>query len=139
VTAAVAVFLGAISLPGIPAAAGRARGYDTDHLGGCPQEVVDDTLLLTDELVTNAVRHSRSSRVGGKVAVTLAHSGHLVRVKVADEGADTEPQIVDDADVADESGRGLRLVEAFSSRWGVEHLDGTTVVWFEIDLPEREV
>jgi anti-sigma regulatory factor (Ser/Thr protein kinase) len=134
-----AVSLGAVSLPGIPAAAACARTYITRALSDCPG-IIDDAALCAGELVTNAVLHSRSGD-GGRVGVTVARRDTAVRVEVQDAGGDTVPALpAEDADAADESGRGLRLVEAFSSRWGVQRISpGMTVVWFEIDLPRREV
>lgn len=33
-----------------------------------------------------------------------------------------------------ESGRGLRIIEALSHRWGIESLDGGKTVWAEFQL-----
>jgi anti-sigma regulatory factor (Ser/Thr protein kinase) len=48
--------------PGQPDQVARARSFLKRHCGPCP--VLDDALLLTSELCTNAVRHSASGDGG---------------------------------------------------------------------------
>ncbi|WP_433248658.1 ATP-binding protein [Actinomadura nitritigenes] len=88
-------------------------------LFGCP--VLDDVLLTVDELVVNALRHTRSGRPGGTFAVDIVSWGGSFAVAVTDEGAPCEPAVADaDADAGDdaESGRGLRTVSLLASGWG---------------------
>jgi anti-sigma regulatory factor (Ser/Thr protein kinase) len=95
-------------------------------------ELADVAELVVSELVTNALRH------GVPVARRLA-SDHCVRLRllaeapfvmcmVADPGH--EIPVLQDADPAAESGRGLTVVEACCVRWGWHLLDeGGKVVW----------
>jgi hypothetical protein len=53
-----------------------------------------------------------------------------VRVSVSDES--DEPLQPRDAEPQSESGRGLALVEAMSSNWGVLRRQGGKTVWFEV-------
>jgi anti-sigma regulatory factor (Ser/Thr protein kinase) len=82
-------------------------------------------VLLTSELVTNVVAHAHTSC---HLGVELFPD--VVRVSVSDEsGAPLQPR---NAKLQDESGRGLSLVEALSSNWGIiTHMTGKTV-WFEV-------
>jgi serine/threonine-protein kinase RsbW len=79
-----------------------------------------DTGLLVSELVTNALRHTRSGRPGGTVLVAVAGGWDSVTVHVHDLGADDgqvpRPRLAAaDAD----SGRGLALVAVLSAEWGI--------------------
>jgi signal transduction histidine kinase len=72
-----------------------------------------DLLSVTDELVSNAVRHAGGTSIG----VSLQRVAEGVLVEVADGDRGHPPQPRDAADL-DDSGRGLRIVEALSVRWG---------------------
>jgi Stage II sporulation protein E (SpoIIE)/Histidine kinase-like ATPase domain len=94
-------------------------------------DTLDTAALLTTELVSNAIRQTRDELV-----VTVRLAGDRLRVGVADS-SHRRPQLVQ-VGSRDTSGRGLHLVEAMSTSWGVEPDDrglGKTV-WFELDLPE---
>ncbi|WP_433151948.1 ATP-binding protein [Actinomadura nitritigenes] len=101
--------------PGTPDQAAAVRRFTTMLLSGCP--VLDDILLTVDELVVNALRHTRSGRPGGIFTVELAHWEGAVAVAVTDEGASSEPAVTDAADDV-ESGRGLRTVSLLAAGWG---------------------
>lgn len=88
-------------------------------------ERCDDALLLTSELVTNAVLHGRS-----EVCVELAARGDVVRIAVLDENSRHPMPVTQDPDALD--GRGLALVEALADRWGVEDRPMGKAVWFEL-------
>jgi hypothetical protein len=87
-------------------------------------------MLLTSELVTNSVNHSDSRLPGGTVAVTVRAGADRVLVEVADDGGTTVPALRRDDDLG-ESGRGLRLVDAFSLDWNYYRSAVSTVTWFE--------
>ena len=94
--------------------------------------LADVTELVVSELVTNALRH------GVPMARRLA-SDHCVRLRLLAEAPFVMCMVADpghgipvlqDADPAAESGRGLTVVEACSVRWGWHLLDeGGKVVW----------
>jgi anti-sigma regulatory factor (Ser/Thr protein kinase) len=86
--------------------------------------------LLSSELLANAVLHG-PTQTG--IGLQLVVSDEVARVSVSD-GAETSP-VVMRTDPSALSGRGMAIVEAMSSRWGVEvHEDGGKTVWFELDL-----
>jgi anti-sigma regulatory factor (Ser/Thr protein kinase) len=86
--------------------------------------------LLSSELLANAVLHGP---VQTGIGVQLVVTEDTARVSVSD-GAETSP-VVMRTDPSALSGRGMAIVEAMSSRWGVEvHEDGGKTVWFELDL-----
>ncbi|SCK42467.1 ATP-binding protein [Streptomyces sp. WMMB 322] len=100
-------------------------------------EPSDDIASVVGELAANAVLHGRVP--GRDFALVLRFGGDHVRVEVTDArtgGRPTAPgQLVAPADES-ESGRGLLLVSALASRWGITDnapAPGKTV-WAEIGL-----
>ncbi len=62
-----AVVLGSLTIPGRPEQVSRARAYVAALAGAAAETAA----LLTSELVTNAVLHTRSGRDGGTVTVVV--------------------------------------------------------------------
>jgi len=85
-------------------------------------------VLLTSELVTNALRYSQSSV---DLHLEVIEQTQTVRISVHD--ADPRmPQLLAVPAEA-ENGRGLWLVDALAERWGTEQLLGDgKQVWFEL-------
>ena len=106
----------------------RARRLVATTLRQCPAGA--DAVLLTNELITNAVVHSTSGR-NGLFTVTLTHRIADLRVEVADQGG---PWIPDGAGHT-EHGRGLLIVSNLARAWGVTGDDSGRTVWFELDCP----
>jgi len=98
----------------------------------------DTAVLLTSEIVTNAILHSRSSN-GGEVVITVLSQGQVVRVEVRDHGSDKVSVPCPRAEVSDldDSGRGLLIVEELASSWGCDHGADATVTWFELNGAAR--
>lgn len=94
-------------------------------------ERCDDALLLTSELVTNAVLHGRSE-VCVEIEGEVDADGGVVRISVLDENSRRPAQVPQDPDALD--GRGLALVHAIADRWGVEERPMGKAVWFELAL-----
>ena len=110
-----------------PAAPAHARQWLRDMLAGFgpPHELLADTLIVVDELVSNSVLHAATPMV-----VTLEYEPSVVRCSVSDRCASGPmPRVVERADG---TGRGLRLVNAIATRWGVERSHVGTTVWAEI-------
>lgn len=103
------------SFPGGAMQARAVRRFVACLLEGCP--FLDDVLLAVDELVANAVRHTKSGQAGGSFTVEVLRGGGGVAVSVADQGGPDEP-VARDADVLAESGRGLRTVSLTAASWG---------------------
>jgi anti-sigma regulatory factor (Ser/Thr protein kinase) len=116
------------TLPPTAESASVARWLVKDLLKNLVDEDTRDTAaLLTTELVSNAIRHTRDELV-----VSVRVAGGLLRVGVADS-SHRRPQLVQ-VGQRDTSGRGLHLVEAMADRWGVDPDErglGKTV-WFEL-------
>lgn len=102
-------------------------GADADGNG-----LVDDAVLLTSELVTNAVVHA-----GTPVHVTCKLAGSNVEVVVRDsQPASLVPEPPDPSCGSAErtNGRGLLLPSALASAWGVTYGRTAKAVWFRIGL-----
>jgi len=94
-------------------------------LDGRDGVVVDDAVLVTDELVTNAVRHGGPWRT---CRLALTNGGATLRIEVID-GATAPPRFRRPDSTG---GRGLVLVDQLASAWGVvRHHHGKTV-WAEM-------
>ncbi|WP_405939144.1 SpoIIE family protein phosphatase [Streptomyces sp. NBC_00726] len=116
-----------------------ARAFVRDTLQGWGYtDVVDDAVVLTSELVTNAVIHA-----GTAADVLCLRTEDGVRVEIADHYPEREiplqPAALDLDSLDSENGRGLLLCAALASRWGVEYSPTRKHVWFQLDLPDRPV
>jgi PAS domain S-box-containing protein len=116
-----------------------ARSFVRDTLQGWGfADIVDDAVVLTSELVTNAVVHA-----GTAADVLCLRSDDGVRIEVADRYPEREIPLqttpVSMGSPDREGGRGLQLCAALAGRWGVEYTPTHKQVWFQLDLPERPV
>lgn len=126
-----ATSLHARSLERVPESALAARALVAGALQAWGlAQLMDDTLLVVTELVSNAVAHA--SGPGMRVSVVRV-TALRVRVSVIDPDR-TRPQPAC-FNVKRERGRGLLLVEALSHRWGVHLLRGGKAVWAELEVP----
>ncbi|WP_338399808.1 SpoIIE family protein phosphatase [Streptomyces caatingaensis] len=116
-------------------AAARAFVRDTLQGWGFP-DIIDDAVVLTSELVTNAVVHAGTS---AEVLCVRTDSG--VRIEVSDRYPERELPLQSPArqfgGIDREGGRGLMLCTALAARWGVEYDSTHKKVWFRLDLDDR--
>ncbi|WP_405146686.1 ATP-binding protein [Sphaerisporangium sp. NBC_01403] len=118
--------------PATETAVGEARRWIRKILDG--QSRCDDAVLLLSEAMTNSVVHTKSPVIG---TVVLIEKDGRVQVEVIDDGAETLPSVPSagchSPDDLAESGRGIRLIRALSSRWGFSEESPRCVVWFALD------
>ncbi|MFD3514095.1 ATP-binding protein [Streptomyces sp. NPDC058657] len=100
-------------------------------------ELIDRAALLTSELATNSVQHTRSP-----AAVRLHWLFPVLRVSVMDLSPEL-PRILRPAPSAhDETGRGLTLLDRLADRWGgCATSDGPfggggKTMWFELTVAD---
>ncbi len=123
-----------------PGQAGQVRivrWWLTDQLGG--PAACDDVVLACSELSANAIIHSDSGLQGGVFTVRLAIDRDLVRIEVIDQGGAWPGRRRDDNSAAaleDDSqcGRGLRIVAALASAWGIAGDQEGRTAWCEIKV-----
>ncbi len=92
-----------------------------------PPDVTDGLVLLLSEVATNALLYGRPP-----VEVMLRRTAHKVVLEVRDRGWTYPRRRLASAD--DEGGRGLELVGALATRWGVRTLSRGKAIWMEVDL-----
>ncbi len=117
-----------------PGTISQAREVRADLAKVCDQcPVADDLVLLSSELATNAILHSRSGHPGEMFTVRATlYPGDYAWVGVIDRGG---VWTGDDHD--DEHGRGLAIVASVAGdgNWGVEGDASSRVAWFRLDWP----
>lgn len=92
--------------------------------------------LLLSELVTNAVK--AQAPAAPEIGVRFALSDGLLRLEVRD--ASDELPVMKKAEEDEECGRGLVLVDALASGWGVDDRGGIgKTVWAELALCDDSV
>ena len=102
-----------------PESAQAVRRFVEGTLAGDPS--LDDILLAASEFAANVIRHARTP-----FTVRLISADDRVRVEVAD-GSSIVPAVEDLA----ESSRGLRMIDAVSTQWGVDVTESGKTVWAE--------
>jgi anti-sigma regulatory factor (Ser/Thr protein kinase) len=98
--------------------------------GRVEPSVLPDIRLLVSELVANSVKYGGD----GPVRLEVVADGDRVRAEIIDQGVGFTPVARND-DLDRVGGWGLHLVERLATSWGT--YEGSTHVWFEIDLGGR--
>lgn len=119
-------------LPPLATSAREARELSTDRCVHWGVGLLSgDVALVVTELVANAVRHA-----GTDIVLRLVPLADGIRLEVTD--GSTRPLRRTVASTQDEGGRGLQLVDALATRYGVEADPAGKRVWAELhQLPER--
>jgi two-component sensor histidine kinase len=87
---------------------------------------LDVALLLTSELVTNAIQYGQPPIV----LSILVDNGLTISVSDAESSVPVRRPV----EPLSQRGRGLQLVGAMADRWGFEDFDGTSkTVWFQMN------
>jgi anti-sigma regulatory factor (Ser/Thr protein kinase) len=95
---------------------------------GLDGEEVEVAVLLTSELVTNAIRH-------GTAPVRVRAEVGRRRLRIAVEDGSRGTVTPHEAASTDLDGRGLHLVDTLADRWGCRPAYGGKRVWFELGHP----
>ncbi|MET7547454.1 ATP-binding SpoIIE family protein phosphatase [Streptomyces sp. NPDC005479] len=143
------------SLPGnllAPAAARRfvrAALAEWTGLGlpaavGFSDRLADDAVIVSDELVTNAVVHAgttvellfrlEEAAEGEAAALVLEVADHHPARSVRSERPGPVPAA--DPDDPAEVGRGLQIVAALAERWGITYRTGLKTVWARLPVDD---
>ena len=109
------------------AAVGEARRFVSEVLEDRhPDALVETAVLLTSEVVSNAVLHGRS-------APTVVISLDDDRVRVAVDDASPALPVRKHYGLEATTGRGLMLLETLADGWGAERVGDGKRVWFDLD------
>lgn len=106
-----------------------------------PEARLEDAILLTSEVMSNAVKHPATHR-DGRVDLRALRRGDVLRIEIGNRrdpwgvGLPAERPGWDLRRVEriPPSGWGLQLVDRLAARWGTVHEPNRTVVWFEVEL-----
>jgi len=117
----------ALALKATAAAVPAGRELVRAMLEECGLErLIDDAMLITAELVGNAIRHGEDV-----VLLLYVDRERKLNVQVWDPGPG-EPKVGAPEEL-DEGGRGLMLVEALADEWGsAPDVLGGKVVWAKV-------
>lgn len=108
-----------------------ARAFARDVFGKHPHAHAAE--LIISELVTNAMRHTRSGLRGGQVVVEIAYYGDFAHLAVIDDGGPGTPNFAPLPEGLAIGGRGLPLVAAFAEKTGWHRgIQGRRVVWAQL-------
>ncbi len=114
------------ALPAGAPAAAAARALARAQLRTWDREDLTDTvLLLTSEVVTNAVVHATAAP-----ELTITRDGSGIRVQVFDDSL--TPPVQRRHSLTAATGRGVRLLADLADEWGWEVLPSGKVVWFRV-------
>ena len=92
-------------------------------------DAVDDMQIVASELITNAIRYGANP-----VEIRLSIHGACIRLEVIDGNTSDIPQPRQATD-EESTGRGMPLIDALTSDWGVDVHDSDKVVWAELAIP----
>lgn len=124
------VMLGSFTIPGDARYVSHVRGFIKRTLAGRPGIDTDGATLLSSELVTNAIVHTKSGTDGGSVTIVVAAIADGVLVEVIDDGAAQLPLVR--SDLYAPQGHGLYLVQQLAAQWGYLRETTGTTVWFHL-------
>jgi anti-sigma regulatory factor (Ser/Thr protein kinase) len=96
-------------------------------------DALETAQLLVSETVTSSLDQSAPNRGTGTLEVGYAVIGRRLRVEVSDDGGPARLRRRIHA-VRSAGGRGLELVRALASRWGVRESSAGRTIWFEVDI-----
>jgi anti-sigma regulatory factor (Ser/Thr protein kinase) len=123
--------MSALLLPIDGRSVAAARRFLRTTLDGQQAASTGDAVLMTSELVTNAVRHAHTLL---RVMVSIADQ--TLRVEVSDD--DPTLPVAPDPEHHATSGRGLRIVDDLADTWGITPTTDGKTVWFELHLGHRD-
>lgn len=109
--------------------------------GLVPAELLSDVVAVVAELVGNAVRHAEPLpggvvRVAWRLAPAEFPDLTMVDLRVTDGGAENSP-VVRAVGPEAMNGRGLAIVAALATRWGVERDGLGQCVWATLCAPKE--
>jgi serine phosphatase RsbU (regulator of sigma subunit)/anti-sigma regulatory factor (Ser/Thr protein kinase) len=109
-----------------PANVSHARQWVTRRLDACgAQDAIDIVVLLTSEIVTNAIVHAQTPLT---LRVEPVEGG--VRVAVSD--GDPEVPAMGEFNLHSSGGRGMALLDTLAEDWGVQVERNGKTVWFDV-------
>jgi anti-sigma regulatory factor (Ser/Thr protein kinase) len=119
-------------LPPAPPSPSTAREIVRSVSPPLSADASDAVLLMTSEIVTNALRHGRPQSAQ-EIVLRVERGPHNVRIEVVNDGPVFVPEPPFQPNADRDGGYGLYIVNRLASAWGVEPEGDRTRVWFEVD------
>jgi anti-sigma regulatory factor (Ser/Thr protein kinase) len=94
-----------------------------------------DAALVLSELLSNALRHA-VPLPAAKLRVAWRLDTESVQLSVRDGGGKTRP-VLGEPTQATTGGRGLRIVQMLSRRWGTSSDEEGTTVWAQVPIRRK--
>jgi len=118
-----------VHLEPVPRVVGDARRFIRQHAPAVPADLLDVLLLLSSELVTNAVIHARTSL---EVGITVTDRSLIVSVHDEDLG------VAPERSESREGGWGLGLVRTLAEDYDMErHAGAGKTAWFRVSRASK--
>ncbi len=131
-----ATVLGSLTIPGRPEQVSTARAFVAQTLSAHRISADSDTAtLLTSEIVTNAIAHTKSGVEGGIITIVVIGVPRGVLVEVIDDGSAGAPIVKGDLYAVE--GHGLFLVQRLAAQWGYLRDTAGTTVWFQLAVADE--
>ena len=119
-----------ITLPAELSSVRRGRLFARDVVRGWGlADLVDEVQLGTSELITNAVQHARTE------VLLVLRLDEVLHIEAHDADPELRRPATEQDDPMATSGRGLHIIAAISTDWGVRHSPRGKAVWFTLPLP----
>jgi anti-sigma regulatory factor (Ser/Thr protein kinase) len=132
-----ATVLGSLTIPGNPEQVATARAFVSRTLSSHQVGAdYDAATLLTSEIVTNAIQHTKSGVDGRTVTIVVIRVPRGVLVEIIDDGSAGTPVVKGDLYAAD--GHGLFLVQHLAAQWGYLKDPAGTTVWFHLPTAQSQ-
>ena len=119
---------GVVVLPPVARAPALAREHARRLGSDWSAELMDVVLLVVSEAVTNAVRYGH-----GHVELSILPSSGRIRIEVTDANP-APPRRRESPDGLAERGRGLYLLDALTTAWGMHPRNGGQgkTIWLDV-------
>lgn len=124
--------MASLLVPHEPPSAARVRRALTEDLQDhdVDQSSIDAAVLVTSEILGNAIRHTTPGESGLRVSWQL--EADAVRVEVAD--GSTETPAPQPPQLTAPGGRGLTIVNALTYEWGFDRIGSGKRVWARVPM-----
>ena len=117
-----------LALDSTPESVRISRELVRSTLRSVDGELVDVATILTDEMVTNAVKHGQPP-----ISLAIAGDDEGIVISVADGGP--ELPVARTVSRTAECGRGLMIIDILSDEWGVVPLYEGKKIWIRLHAP----
>ena len=138
----VGTIFGVLDIRHDPREVSRAREWITRRINETitfplciARDGVENIELCASEVISNALIHADGGQPNNTITIVMIYTVWIIRVEVIDPGSKLghEPHIREIAPDSESGGRGLKIVDALSEKWGHYADSAGRTVWFEME------